>query len=178
MDKSLKNPVILIQAEDMDRRNFYMHHLIGRKHMWFDACGSRAVIAYDKNNSVGRLQKVIDKHKSQCIEFQAASGNYGKDVKVSMIEDPGLGIVLPEDLYPKKNEELSMKTLNDLELRDQLAELLAATIREGVALAGPEAEDYPSYVYFCTLGHLIIKYDGIERLEKYIDEIMEHNEND
>jgi len=104
--KRIENPVILIEVDKkmfkdwekiMDRRTFHAHYLIGRKNMWYDMSGSRAVIAYEKNNTLGKLKKIVERHESDCVKFQGKGANYGKGIKLSIISDPGLGIVLPGD---------------------------------------------------------------------------------
>jgi hypothetical protein len=88
----MKNPVLLIQAKNPDmlkamaHRNEVMEIL--REHEGienFDASGSRAVIWFENGNTEKRLKAIVKK-----------LGDYPGAV-LSVIEDPGLGIVLPGD---------------------------------------------------------------------------------
>lgn len=87
----MKNPVILIQADATkgnvsDLRNKAMDTVMSHGLENYDACGSRAVVWSDsKGKTERKLKAIVEK--------------IGKinDVKLSVIEDPGLGIMLPGD---------------------------------------------------------------------------------
>jgi len=91
-DKKFESPVLLIEACG-DKRDFYANSLM-EKGMWFDMSGTRAVIAFDKGNTATKLKNILFFHDEMA---KYTTGTYGNDVTVSIIEDPGLGIMLPKD---------------------------------------------------------------------------------
>jgi hypothetical protein len=79
----MENPVILI--ESVKRRDLTMHKVMSEGLELYDACGSRAVIWSEKKNTQEMLEAIVKKLGK--IEH----------AKLSVIEDPGLGIILPGD---------------------------------------------------------------------------------
>jgi len=104
----MKNPVLLIQAKNPDMlkamacRNTAMKDIMKRCRLEnFDASGSRAVLWSDTNNTEKRLLGII-------AHLGPVPG-----VVLSVIDDPGLGIVLPGDF------ELMEKTIAHLEKNEK-----------------------------------------------------------
>ena len=80
----MKNPVILI--ESVKRRDHAMRYLMGKGLEFFDASGSRAVVWSETT-----------KHTKTSLERIIKEVGPLDHVKLSVIEDPGLGIMLPGD---------------------------------------------------------------------------------